>query len=471
MRRFSLAAAVVSLAISFSGVNFVRAQTSSAPSAAQAAPSTSQTAAPTPAANPLIELLKSPNAGVRARAARDLGKDRDISAISALDAALTDSNDKVRREVVIALGQMHDPAAVDALVKACKDPLDGIRVLAVRSLVGYYTGNVPTPGFTGFVKKGWQRTKGHFTVDTTRIDPGVVVDPKVIGALDITLKEPGSNHAAEEAAKGLGILAAQSAVADLVNAAHSSDIDLAREALNALSKIKDKSAGPKLVDLLDSPNKDVKRDTMVTVGVLRTQEALPKLQAIFESDADQKDKEQAMQGLAYLGEKVSVPPFTKALWSEDKILRASAAEGLARVADPATLPELQKALLAEKDQVAKLAEEFALAALGKMDYLSAVVTDLGVRTRADVAQPYLIELSRNPQFLASLYPYLQSQDANVRRRLCVVLMYSGDQSSLDQLDRLSHDPDGDVAAEAIRAKEAIRARLAAAPAPSSGTGR
>jgi hypothetical protein len=418
-----------------------------------------------------VELLKSPNAGVRARAARDLGTQKDTSTIPALAALLSDSSDKVRHEVVLALGQMHDPAALDGLITAIKDPEESVRVLAVRSLVGYYTGNVPTPGFTGFVKKNWQRAKGHFTVDNTRIDPGVVVDPKVITALDAALKDSSSAHASEEAAKGLGILVAQSTAADLVSAAHSSDADLAREALNALSKIKDRATGPQLVDLLDSPNKDIARDAMLTVGVLRTQEALPKLQAIFENDPDPKDKEQAMQGLAYLGEKVSVPLFTKALWSQDKTVRASAAEGMARVADPATLPELEKAVLAEKDLTAKLAVEYALTALGKLDYLSAVVGDLGVRTRADVAQPYLIELARNPEFLPKLYPYLQSQDANVRKRLCTVLMYAGDKTSLDQLDRLSHDPDADVGAEAIRAKAAIRARLTAAPAPAGGTGR
>ena len=47
-------------------------------------------------------------------------------------------------------------------------------------------------------------------------------------------------------------------------------------------------------------------------------------------------------------------------------------------------------------------------------------------------------------------------------KLCEVLMFSGDQTSLDQLDRLSHDPNGDVAAEALQAKRGIRARLAAA---------
>jgi hypothetical protein len=38
-------------------------------------------------------------------------------------------------------------------------------------------------------------------------------------------------------------------------------------------------------------------------------------------------------------------------------------------------------------------------------------------------------------------------------------MFSGDQTSLDQLDRLSHDSNGDVSAQALQAKRAIRARL------------
>jgi hypothetical protein len=49
-------------------------------------------------------------------------------------------------------------------------------------------------------------------------------------------------------------------------------------------------------------------------------------------------------------------------------------------------------------------------------------------------------------------------------------MFSGDQTSLDQLDRLSHDPDSDVAAEALRAKRGIRARLeATGTTPTTGS--
>ncbi|MGD0012006.1 MAG: HEAT repeat domain-containing protein [Terriglobia bacterium] len=424
----------------------------------------------TTATNPLSSPLKSSNEKVRARAARDLGKAQDASAIPALAAALSDPSQKVRREVILALAQIHQPGTLAALIKATEDADEGNRVLAVQSLVGYYTGIIPTPGISGFLKKEVKRAQAHFTPDTTRIDPGLSVDPNVITALDAALKDTRSHRASREAAKGLGILVARAAVPDLIKAAHSSDETLSLEALNALSKIEARSAGGELVDLLDSPDKDIKQQASVTIGILRTGQAVPKLQSIFESDTNQKSKEKALEGLAYLGAPASSPLFTKALWSGDKVIRTSAAEGLARTADPKTLPELEKAVMAEKDADAKLAIEYAITALGKLDYLSDIVNELSSRTRGDIAQPYLIELARTPGFLPKLYPYLQSPNAGVRKRLCTVIMFSGDQTSLDQLDRLSHDPNGDVSAQALRAKRAVRARLeVAGTTPTTGS--
>ena len=243
------------------------------------------------------QLTKKSTSGVRAKAARELGKAQDVSAIPALAGALSDPSEKVRREVVLALGQIHQPESLDALIKASQDTNEEICVLAVQSLVGYYTGTVPSPGFTGFVKKNWQRAKGHFNPDTTRIDPGLSVDPKVVAALDATLKSTRSNRASCEAAKGLGILVARAAVPDLIKAAHSSDETLSLEALNALSKIEDRSAGPQLVDLLDSPDKDIKQQACVTIGILRTRQAAPKLQSIFENDTDPKTKRRPWKAL------------------------------------------------------------------------------------------------------------------------------------------------------------------------------
>jgi HEAT repeat protein len=453
MGRFLVAGVMLGVLLPFVGL-----PTTPAVGAASPALRPQSKPATPPSSNPLIDELKSPNASTRAKAAHELGKSGDVTAIPALSAALKDPNAKVRREVVVALAQMHQAQVLDALITATHDWDEKARVLAVRSLVGYYTGNLPSTGFTAFARGSWRWATARFEADDSRIDPGISLDPKVTAALDSALKSTGSNRVAQEAAKGLGILVAQPAVPDLVKAAHSSDPTLARESLNSLAKIKDRSAGHQLLDLLDSPNKDIKRDAAVTIGILRTEEALPKLQAMFEADPDQKDREKAIEGLAYLGEQPSTPLFLKALWSEDKSIRTSAAEGLARVRDPKTRSELDKAVAAESDADAKLAVEFALTSLGRMDYLSAVVDTLGSRVRGAVAQAYLIELARNPQFLPKLYPYLQSLDAAVRKRLCTVLMFSGNQSSLEQLDRLSHDPAGDVAAEALRAKQAIRAQ-------------
>jgi HEAT repeat protein len=426
-------------------------------------------AAPETSNNPSVTLLKQGHTdSVRAKAAEDLGKQGNLATIPALAEALSDPSSKVRREVVLALAQFHQPVVLPPLEQATKDLDDGVRVLAEQCLVGYYSGVLPNTGFTGFMRRNWQRAASHFQADDTKIDPGIAVDPTVVTTLIAAMKDTRSNEGSREAAKGLGILTAKVAAPDLVAAAHSSDPDLAREALNALSKIRDLDSGPKLVDLLDSPNKDVKRDACVTVGILRTKEALPKLQPIFQNDPDEKDKVAAMQGLAYLGDKVSVPLFTKALWSDNKDIRQGAGEGLARAADPQSRSELEKALSAEKDASVKLAMEFALTALGKEDALNDVVSELGSKIHGDVARSYLTELARNPAFLPKLYPYLQSPDAGIRKRLCVVLMYSGDQGSLQQLDRLEHDHDSDVATAALRAKRAIRARLdAAAPAAKS----
>jgi HEAT repeat protein len=459
MKRSVWFTALIIVSLALSNVSALRGQEETKPATAPATPSSVDN-------DPTVMLLRQGHSeGVRATAARNLGKEGNPATIPALAGALSDPSAKVRREVVLALGQFHQADALPPLIQATKD-LDGdVRALAVQSLVGYYTGVTPSTGVTGFFKKSVQRVKGHFEADDTRIDPGTAVAPQVIAALVVALKDTRSEEASRLAARGLGTLLAKTTVPDLVAAAHSSDEDLAREALNALTKIKDLSAGPRLVDLLDSPDKDVKRDACVTVGILRTNEALPKLQSIFESSPDQKDRIAALQGLAYLGQKVSVPLFTKALWSEDKNLRQAAAEGLARAADPQSLGELEKAVTVEKDAPVKLAIEFAITALGKQDYLSSLVNELGSKTRGDTARAYLTELARDPAFLPRLYPYLQSQDADVRKRLCTILMYSGDQSSLEPLDRLSHDPDNDVAAQALRATRAIRARLQAETLP------
>lgn len=415
--------------------------------------------------HPEIKLLKSPDPKIRARTAHDLGKSGDPSVIPALKGALTDSDVRVRREVVIALASLHSAAALEPLAGASRDSDPGVQALAIHSMVGYYTGQSPQVGFTGFMKKSYTHVKTVFVTDDTRIDPGVEVDPVVLAALENDLRSANTFGVQRVAAKALGILLAKQAVPDLVKSAHSNDEDLARESLNSLQKIKDTAAGPQLIDLLDSPRDNVKRDACVTVGLLRAHEAVAKLQLIFQNNMDRKTKEKALEGLAYLGDPVSEPIFIKAVWSQNKSFRISAAEGQGRVGDKKVVPDLQKAEAMEKDGDTRLAMEFALIDLGKDDYLKSMIEELSTKLHGDLAQGYLIELSRKPEFLAKLYPYLVSQDATIRRKLATVLVYTGDSTSIPPLEQLSHDPNTDVASAALRALRATRARTAATATP------
>ena len=415
--------------------------------------------------------LQSPDEGRRAKAAKELGKSGDPAAIPALTTAVSDPSTKVRREAVIALSTLRVRDSLGGLITATRDMDPDVRVLAIKGLEGYYTGQGPDVGFAGFWKRAWRSAKGRFVEENIRIDPGVRVEPDVVSALVAALNDYHFIEASREAADSLGILVAKTAVPDLVKACHSSDKSLVLVALNALAKIKDPSAGPQLVNLLDSPDEEIKQEAAVTVGILKTTEALPRLQSMFENSADKRTRQKAMEGLAYLGDPLSVPFFTRALWNADEEIRTSAAEGMARAGDKKALAELERAVQAERNADARLAMQFAVTALGRDDFLNTLIGELSSSRRGNYAQSYLVELSKNQEFLPRLYSYMNSQDSDVRRRLCTVLMFTGDGTSVDHLERLSHDPDGNVAREALRALRAVRVRIAAASSAAKPTGK
>ncbi|MGH9430797.1 MAG: HEAT repeat domain-containing protein [Terriglobia bacterium] len=406
----------------------------------------------------LIEQLKSTDEAARVSAARQLGQSGQMAAIPALAAALNDPSTKVRKEVILALAQFRNAQSLSALLTATKDTDPTVRTFAVQATVSYYTAQLPSLGVGGFFKRNYQRAKSKFSDQDTRIDPGIQVNPSVITALIAVLQDTRSIAPARQAARGLGVLVAKPAVPDLVVAAHSTDSELAVNALVALSKIEDITAGPKLVDLLGSPDKTVKKQAAVTTGILRARQAVPKLRSMAQNDQDKDVRQAALQGLAYIGDPASLPVFIKALWSDDKTDRTYAAEGMARARDAKALTELEKRQKVEKDPGVKLAVAYAFTALGQQSHLKDLVNGFDSRTRDGDARAYLIELTRDKTYLKELYPLMSSKSSRVRQGICGVLMYTGDASSITPLDHLTRDRNSDVAAEALRALNSVRAR-------------
>lgn len=409
--------------------------------------------------NPMIPELKSSNADIRAKAAQQLGQSGDPSVVPALIADLNDPSAKVRKQIIVALAHLHTNTALKGLIESTKDTDPDVRTLSVRTLVGWYTGNIPSVGFAGMFRRSYHNALNWFQTDVTHVNPGTRIDPSVTAALIAAMQDTRSIDASREAAYGLGVLLAHPAVPALIKAAHSYDTELATNALDSLSKIKDISAGPQLVDLLGSPDKDVLQAACVTMGILRTKAAVPKMEQIYKSASDKDTRKAALDGLAFIGDPATGPLFIQALWNnKDSDIRQYAAEGIARARDTSALGDLQKRLSVEKNGGVKLAIQFALTSIGQTQHLKILVNQLDSRSRGGVAQSYLIELARRKDLLAALYPYLNNKSATVRRRLCDVLMYSGDASSLPYVERLTHDNNSDVAAAASRAAQAIRSR-------------
>ncbi|MEJ2006929.1 MAG: HEAT repeat domain-containing protein [Acidobacteriota bacterium] len=419
------------------------------------------------AGNSGVEDLKNPNPKIRAKAAREIGETGSPAEVPALISALNDSSTTVRKQVVVALASIRSPQSLQGLIRATTDNDSEVRWLAVKGIEGYYTGENPKTGFFAYMERQYRQAKRKFEGGSVRITPGTAIDPQVVTALERVMMDTQFSRPAEEATRALGILMAHTAVPNLVATAHSSNADLAREALNSLAKIQDTSAGPQLVDLLNSHNRGVQQDAAVTVGILRTRSAVPKLQSLYENDSNQETRHKALQGLSYIGDPVSNPVFLRALSSTHASVRGYAAQGLARSADKQALPELLRDAPAEKNAEARLAMEFAITTLGRNDYVSSMVNALG-SGNADTAEAYLTELARNPNFLSELYPYLNSRDADVRQGLCNVLMYSGNGTSIQPLERLSHDSNSDVAAAALRALSAVRLREGGASTSAAG---
>jgi len=81
-----------------------------------------------------IDLLRSENRELRARAARILGQIREPLALAPLIDALKDTDDAVRAAAAIALGNLLDPAATEPLIGRLADSHPAVRAAAAEAL-------------------------------------------------------------------------------------------------------------------------------------------------------------------------------------------------------------------------------------------------------------------------------------------------------------------------------------------------
>jgi len=401
---------------------------------------------------------------LRPKDVRNLAK-QGSSALPRLQELLRNPDLEIRIEAVKAITEVGTQGSLAPLIQATADNDPEVQIRATDGLVNFYLPGYVQTGLGASLKRVGTSIKGKFTDTNDQIiDRFVIPRQDVIQALGMLVRSGGDMEARANAARALGILRGKAAVPDLLAALRSKDTDVIYESLIALQKIRDESAAQGVAFLLHDLDQKVQLAAIDTVGLLQNKSSVPQLLEVVENSRNGKVKRAALTSLAMLPDEKSRPVYTRYLHDKDEGLRAAAAEGFARLKNPADVPMLEKALQDEGRTAPRLALSFALVMLGKSEisefspfqFLINTLNSVGYR---GVAYAYLVELARNPALRPPLYHAVDIGTKDEKVYLARVLAVSGGQDSIASLEKLSHDGDGDVAQEGLRALRSLRARL------------
>ncbi|MBI4910175.1 MAG: HEAT repeat domain-containing protein [Acidobacteria bacterium] len=390
------------------------------------------------------------------------------SAVPKIEPYLQDADDEVRWEAVKAISELGGTRALDGLVAATKDNQGAIQIRATDGLVNFYLpGYMKGEGLGATFRKAATSIKGRFTdTNTDIIDAYVGVRPDVIEALGRLVKNGVSFESRANAARGLGILRGKAALPDLYEGLYSKNDLILYESLIAIQKIREIESGPKVQFLLRDLKDKVQIAAIETSGILQNRAAMRDLREVMERNRSAKVKRAALTAIAMMPDEANRSLYKTHFEGSDDGLRAAAAEGYARLRQPTDLPALEKAFEAESKMGVRLSMAFACVMIGKRELsefspLQYLVNTLNSKSYRDSAEPFLAEVTRDPQTRDALYPAIGKPNATKEEkiRLARVFGANGDKTTLPVVEALKGDTDPEVAQEAIRAARNISARV------------
>lgn len=402
----------------------------------------------------------------RARGVRELGKGGS-DAIPRIEPYLADPDVDVRIEAVKAIVEIGTQRSLDPLVKAAADNDSEIQIRATDGLVNFYVPGYIRTGLTASLRRVGNTIKSKFT-DTTDlvVDPYVQVRPQVVQALGRLARGGSSMASRANAARAAGILRGREAVPDLVEALRSKDTEVIFESLIALQKIRDPSAGPKIEFLLRDLNEKVQIAAIETVGLLLDRDATNALRDLLDRSRNMKVKRAALTAMAQMPDAQLHGVYAAYLENKDDGLREAAAEGFGRLKNAADRPKLEAAFSSETKNGPRLTLAFALVRLGNrglgdFDPLRYLVNNLNSIAYRGKARPLLVELSRDPEIRAALYPVLKQPNTTRDEKigLAQVFAETGERDSIAPLEALTQDPNPEVVQEARKCIRNLRARF------------
>ena len=412
---------------------------------------------------PLSSLIAQQQQLVRPKDVREIAK-AGAPAIPKLAAYIKNQDKDVRLEAVKQISELGTARCLDPLVEATKDSDAEIQIRATDGLVNFYLPGYLKSGLSGSIRRVGSDLKGRFTDTNDQvIPPYITVRPEIISALGALVRGGVSMDARANAARAIGILRGRAALPDLIDAAHSKNSQLIYESVIAIQKIRDESAGPQIAFLLRDPDSKVQSSAIETEGILRDRDTLPTLVDDLNHARDARIRHSALGAIAMLPDPANRSIYAQYLNDKDEKMRASAAEGFARLGDPADLPLVKKAWDDETKTSPRLSLAFAQVALGKTELsefspLQFLVNNLDSASYNGIARPFLVELARKEAVRQLLYQPLSNGTKDEKIGIAYVLGLSGGPSSVPELQKLTSDPDPEIAQAALTAIRNLQAK-------------
>jgi HEAT repeat protein len=220
------------------------------------------------------------------------------------------------------------------------------------------------------------------------------------------------------------------------------------------------AAGNALIETINSRDQSLRFTAMRALGQLRYTAAVQALTEQFSYYRRGEAAEAALEGLAGVAHRASVPLFNELLGRPEPAIRFLAVDGIGRSGDRGQLAAVQRIVASEKSEAVQLAAAYASQRLGGAQGVGRLIDALANPDLQTIAREFLIELS--PSAAGDLLAHLRDPDPATRAEVADILGFSGDLTVVPSLEAACKDADRSAASAAERGLARVRLTAEAA---------
>jgi HEAT repeat protein len=366
----------------------------------------------------------------------------------------------IRMNAIHLLRDAKYPEAVPPIAPLVMDPVDEIQIEAIAAELSFFLEqDVRSKKMVAFVveKRSSALARAAFDLGPHAVWPREVPPELVAGLL--TAVDDENKKVRAEAIYAIGVIArpplAPEHVERLQKALDHYDPAIRTAAAEVIGRLKVTGTGEALLKAVNDSQAEVRYAAMRALGAVKDDHAL---QALTEQLAFYRKGEgawSALDAMARIGAKSSIPVFRERLADKDAYIRRAAAEGIGRAGDTESLDALGRLANTDESPMVRMAAVFAETKLGRAN-ASRIVDMMSSPKVLTQGEDYLVELG--PAITSTIVPRLQEPEADVRESMADVLGMIGDASVLPAVEAVTKDREVSVAAAARRAVARIKAR-------------